>query len=105
MAAIRSSQSGDEIVIINFDLIKPDDTDPNVPLIESLQPAEVEQGRLKNLQLVVTGQRFGDAASVIDSGQPDVADDGLKRSHSAYCTTRACSAYRSSYPAATSPTS
>src|SRR5205085_3071889 len=74
VAAIRSSQSGDEIVIINFDLIKPDDTDPKTPLIESLQPAEVEQGRLKNLQLVITGQRFGDAASIIVNGAEMAAE-------------------------------
>ncbi|HJQ23167.1 MAG TPA: PQQ-binding-like beta-propeller repeat protein [Blastocatellia bacterium] len=68
VAAIRSSQGGDEIVVINFDLIKPDTLDPNAPLIESLQPAEVEQGRLKNLQLVVTGQRLGDGASILVNG-------------------------------------
>src|SRR2546423_9841276 len=68
VAAIRSSQGGDEIVVINFDLIKPDTADPNAPLIESLQPAEVEQGRLKNLQLVVTGQQLGDGASIIVNG-------------------------------------
>jgi hypothetical protein len=68
VAAVRSSQSGDELVIINFDLIKPDTPDPNAPLIESMQPAEVEQGRLKNLQLVVAGQRLGDGASIIVNG-------------------------------------
>ncbi|HKP11988.1 MAG TPA: PQQ-binding-like beta-propeller repeat protein, partial [Blastocatellia bacterium] len=65
VAAIRSSQGGDEIVIINFDVTKDDTPDPNAPLIDSLQPPEVEQGRLKNLRLVVTGQRFGDGASVL----------------------------------------
>jgi hypothetical protein len=74
VAAIRSSQGGDEIVIVNFDLVKPDDIDPNTPLIESLQPAEVEQGRLKNLQLVVTGQRFGDGASIIVNGAEMAAE-------------------------------
>ncbi|MEN3334280.1 MAG: hypothetical protein V7641_3645 [Blastocatellia bacterium] len=74
VAAIRSSQSGDEIVILNFDLVKPDDLDPNMPMIESLRPAEVEQGRLKNLQLVVTGQRFSDGASVIVNGAEMAAE-------------------------------
>jgi outer membrane protein assembly factor BamB len=74
VAAIRSSRSGDEIVIINFDLIKGDTLDPNAPLIESLQPAEVEQGRLKNLQLVITGQRLGDGASVIVNGAEMAAE-------------------------------
>jgi outer membrane protein assembly factor BamB len=74
VAAIRSSQSGDEIIIINFDLVKADNLDPNAPLIESLQPAEVEQGRLKNLQLVVTGQRLGDGASIIVNGAEMAAE-------------------------------
>jgi len=39
-----------------------------------LQPAEVEQGRLKNLQLVVTGQRFSDGASVIVNGAEMAAE-------------------------------
>ena len=68
VAAVRSSQGGDEIIVINFDLIKPDAPDPNAPLIESLRPAEVEQGRLKNLQLVVAGQRLGDSPSILVNG-------------------------------------
>lgn len=74
VAAIRSSPSGDEIAIINFDLVKADNLDPNMPLIDSLQPAEVEQGRLKNLQLVVTGQHLGDGASVIVNGAEMAAE-------------------------------
>jgi DNA-binding beta-propeller fold protein YncE len=74
VAAVRSSQSGDEIVIINFDLVKDESGDPNAPAIDSLQPAEVEQGRLKNLQLVITGQRFNDGASVIVNGAEMAAE-------------------------------
>jgi hypothetical protein len=74
VAAIRSSSGGDEIVIIHFDLVKADPLDPNMPLIESLQPAEVEQGRLKNLQLVVAGQHLGDGASVIVNGAEMAAE-------------------------------
>ncbi|MFL6216639.1 MAG: hypothetical protein ACJ74J_22335 [Blastocatellia bacterium] len=74
VAAIRSSQSGDEIVILNFDLVKDESADPNAPQIDSLQPAEVEQGRLKNLQLVITGQRFSDGASVIINGAEMAAE-------------------------------
>ncbi|MFL6273893.1 MAG: YncE family protein [Blastocatellia bacterium] len=68
VAAVHSTKAGDEIIVINFDLIKPDTPDPNAPLIESLRPAEVEQGRLKNLQLVVAGQRLGDSASILVNG-------------------------------------
>jgi hypothetical protein len=74
VAAIRSSQSGDEIVIINFDLVKDESGDPNAPQIDSLQPSEVEQGRLKNLQLVINGQRFSDGASVIINGAEMAAE-------------------------------
>ncbi len=74
VAAIRSSQSGDEIVIINFDLLKDEEPDPNAPAIEGLRPAEVEQGRLKNLRLIVSGQRFGDGASVLVNGAEMAAD-------------------------------
>lgn len=75
VAAIRSSSSGDEILIINFDLVKSDEgLDPNAPLIDALQPATVEQGRLKNLQLVVTGQRLGDGASVVVNGAEMAAE-------------------------------
>lgn len=74
VAAVRSSQDGDEIVIINFDLLKDETSDPNAPQIDSLQPAEVEQGRLKNLRLVVLGQRFGDGASVLVNGAEMAAD-------------------------------
>ncbi|HKQ04183.1 MAG TPA: PQQ-binding-like beta-propeller repeat protein [Blastocatellia bacterium] len=79
VAAVHSSQGGDEIIVINFDLIKPDTPDPNAPLIESLRPAEVEQGRLKNLQLVVAGQRLGDGASILVNGvemAAEVAQNG-----------------------------
>ena len=74
LAAIRSSPTGDEIAIVSFDLVRPDDLDPSAPLIDSLQPAEVEQGRLKNLQLVVIGQRLGEGASVIVNGAEMAAE-------------------------------
>jgi hypothetical protein len=68
ITAVRSSPSGDEIVIISFDLVNPDDLDPTSPIIDSLSPAEVEQGRMKNLSLVVRGQRFAEGSSVIVNG-------------------------------------
>jgi WD40 repeat protein len=74
VTAVRSSQNGDEVVIINFDLVNPDELDPTSPVIENLLPAEVEQGRMKNLTLVVTGQRFTEGASVIVNGAEMAAE-------------------------------
>ena len=74
VAAVRSAESGDEVVIINFDLVNPDDLDPTSPIIDSLLPAEVEQGRMKNLSLVVRGQRFMDGSSVIVNGAEMAAE-------------------------------
>jgi len=74
VAAVRSAQTGDEVVIINFDLVKPDELDPASPVIDGLSPSEVEQGRIKNLQLVIKGQRFTDGASVIVNGAEIAAD-------------------------------
>ncbi len=68
VAAVRSAEGGDEVVIISFDLVNPDDLDPTSPIIDSLLPAEVEQGRMKNLSLVVRGQRFMEGSSVIVNG-------------------------------------
>ena len=79
ITAVRSSQNGDEVVIINFDLVNPDDLDPTNPIIDSLSPAEVEQGRMKNLSLIVRGQRFTEGASVIVNGAEmaaELADNG-----------------------------
>ena len=74
IAAVRSAESGDEVVIISFDLVSPDDLDPTSPIIDSLLPAEVEQGLMKNLSLVVRGQRFMDGSSVIVNGAEMAAE-------------------------------
>ncbi|HST22947.1 MAG TPA: IPT/TIG domain-containing protein, partial [Blastocatellia bacterium] len=74
IAAVRSAESGDEVVIISFDLVNPDDLDPTSPIIDSLLPAEVEQGLMKNLSLVVRGQRFMDGSSVIVNGAEMAAE-------------------------------
>ncbi len=74
IAAVRSAESGDEVVIISFDLVNPDDLDPTSPIIDSLLPAEVEQGRMKNLSLVVRGERFIDGSSVIVNGAEMAAE-------------------------------
>jgi hypothetical protein len=73
VAAVRSSSSGDEIVMVSFDTVA-DQPDPSAPIIDSLSPAAVEQGRLKNLRLVVIGQNFTDGSSLIVNGF-DVAAD------------------------------
>ncbi|MGA9774069.1 MAG: hypothetical protein WBV94_33875 [Blastocatellia bacterium] len=74
IAAVRSAESGDEVVIISFDLVNPEDLDPTSPIIDSISPAEVEQGRMKNLSLVVTGQRFTDGSSIIVNGAEMAAE-------------------------------
>jgi hypothetical protein len=74
VAAVRSSLSGDEVVIVNFDVVASDEPDPTAPVIDSLSPSEVEQGRLKNLRLVVAGRNFTDGASLIVNGAETAAD-------------------------------
>jgi outer membrane protein assembly factor BamB len=74
VAAVRSADSGDEVVIISFDLVNPDDLDPTSPIIDSLVPGEVEQGRMKNLSLIITGQRFTEGSSVIVNGAEMAAE-------------------------------
>jgi outer membrane protein assembly factor BamB len=74
VAAVRSSLSGDEVVIVNFDVVGSDEPDPGSPIIESLSPSEVEQGRLKNLRLVVAGRNFTEGASLIVNDAEIAAD-------------------------------
>lgn len=64
LAVVRSSSSGDEVVIVGFDLTSSDESEPG-PAITRLDPAMVEQGRLKNLRLRVIGENFTEGASVI----------------------------------------
>lgn len=74
IAAVRSASSGDEVTIINFDVVGEDGTDPSTPLIESLSPEVVEQGRLRNLKLVVTGTNFTEGSSLLVNGVEMGAD-------------------------------
>ena len=74
VAAVRSSLGGDEVVIVNFDMVASDEPDPTDPVIESLSPSEVEQGRLKNLRLVVVGRNFTEGASLVVNGIETAAD-------------------------------
>lgn len=64
LAVVRSSSSGDEVVIVGFDLTSSDESEPG-PVITRLDPETVEQGRLKNLRLRVSGENFTEGASLI----------------------------------------
>lgn len=74
VAAVRSASSGDEVTIINFDVVGPDETDPSAPMIESVSPEIVEQGRVRNLKLVVAGKNFTEGASLVVNGVEMGAD-------------------------------
>jgi len=74
VAAVRSASTGDEVTIINFDVVGPDGTDPSAPAIELLSPQVVEQGRLKNLKLVVAGKNLTDGDSLVVNGVEMGAD-------------------------------
>lgn len=74
VAAVRSASSGDEVIIVTFDAAPADETDPSAPAIDSLSPDTVEQGRLKNLKLVVIGQNFTDGSSLVVNGVEMGAD-------------------------------
>lgn len=77
VAAVHSSPGGDEVVMVSFDMVA-DQPDPSAPIIDSLSPEAVEQGRLKNLRLVVIGQNFTDGSSLIVNGA-EVAADLVKK--------------------------
>lgn len=74
VAAVRSASNGDEVTIVNFDLVGTDETDPSTPMIESVSPGVVEQGRVKNLRLVVTGKNFTEGSSLVVNGAEMGAD-------------------------------
>jgi outer membrane protein assembly factor BamB len=74
VAAVRSSSAGDEVSIINFDLVGSDETNSSAPLIDSISPEVVEQGRLGNLKLEVAGRNFSEGASLVVNGVEKGAD-------------------------------
>lgn len=78
VAAVRSSPAGDEVVVVGFDSVAPDHADPVTPIIDSLSPGTVEQGRVKNLKIVVGGQNFADGSSLMVNGT-EVAADVIKK--------------------------
>ncbi len=72
LAAVRSAASGDEIVIINFDIVaetEEGEADSLAPLIQSLKPNRVEQGQRKEIKLAVFGENFSADATLLVNGQ------------------------------------
>ncbi|MEK6409940.1 MAG: hypothetical protein AABN34_23710 [Acidobacteriota bacterium] len=74
IAAVRSAASGDQVTIINFDVVGPDETDPSAPMIELMSPEAVGQGRLRNLKLIVAGRNFTEGSSLLVNGVEMGAD-------------------------------
>jgi len=78
VAAVRSSPAGDEVVLVGFESVAPEQPDAVSPIINSLSPGTVEQGRARNLKIVVDGQNFADGSSLIVNGA-EVAADLIKK--------------------------
>jgi hypothetical protein len=74
VAAVCSASSGDEVIILSFDVVGSDGVDPSSPSIDSLSPDTVEQGRINNLKLVVKGQNLGGGSSLVVNGVEVAAD-------------------------------
>ncbi|HET9533361.1 MAG TPA: hypothetical protein VFQ92_23620, partial [Blastocatellia bacterium] len=74
VVVVRSAPGGDEVIIVGFDLAESDDTEPAAPRISSLKPSVVEQGRLKNLRLIVSGENFSEGASLLVNGTETAAE-------------------------------
>lgn len=74
IAVVRSASSGDELVMVSFDVVGSDGADPLSPRIGSLTPETVEQGRVRNLRLVVAGQNLTEGSSLIVNGVEVGAD-------------------------------
>lgn len=65
VAVVRSSPSGDQVVIISFDLVASSEADPSIPIIDAVFPDVAEQGQVKNLQVVVYGKNLSGASSLL----------------------------------------
>jgi hypothetical protein len=74
VAAVRSAANGDEVTIVNFDVVGSEETNPLAPLIQSVSPEVVEQGRVSNLRLLVAGKNFTEGASLVVNGVEMGAD-------------------------------
>ncbi|MCI0485761.1 MAG: PQQ-binding-like beta-propeller repeat protein, partial [Blastocatellia bacterium] len=80
VAAVRSSPTGDEVVIVRFDVVEEDEPgELPAPVITSLKPDVAEQGRAKNLNLLVRGENFAEGAVLLVNGNEaatEQANDG-----------------------------
>jgi len=74
VAAVRSSPSGDQVVIVSFEVVSPNQPEPSSPMIDSISPDVTEQGRVRNLQLIVAGKNLSDGSSVVVNNTEYAAD-------------------------------
>ncbi len=74
VVAVRSTKGSDEIVIIGFDQGEAEEAEDATPVIETLKPDVVDQGRRKNLRLVVKGTNLTEGASLLVDGNEVPAD-------------------------------
>jgi outer membrane protein assembly factor BamB len=74
VAAVRSSPSGDQVVILSFDVVSPSEPEPSIPIIDSIFPDVTEQGRMRNLQLMVAGKNLSGASSLLVNDVEYAAD-------------------------------
>ncbi len=81
LAVMRSSSGGDEVVIVNFDLVSEEEEDPappvQVPVISLLKPNTVEQGRLKGIKVLVKGENL-EGGTLVINGQ-DVPSNQVRK--------------------------
>lgn len=74
IVAVRSTPGSDEVVIIGFEQGDAAESEETSPVIESLKPDLVDQGRKKNLRLIVKGSNFTEGASLLVDGIEVPAD-------------------------------
>lgn len=74
VVAVRSTPGSDEVVIIGFEQGDAAESEETNPIIESLKPDVVDQGRKKNLRLIIRGQNFTEGASLLVDGNEVPAD-------------------------------
>ena len=74
VAVVRSSPSGDQVVVVSFDVVSPEQPAPSSPIINSIVPDITEQGRVRNLQLIVAGRNLSDGSSLLVNDTEYAAD-------------------------------
>ncbi|PYP90200.1 MAG: hypothetical protein DMF61_00385 [Blastocatellia bacterium AA13] len=78
VAVVRRGPDGDEVVVLGYDgsVNESENNSPtNAPMIHSLSPEVVEQGRSNSLSLMVAGDNFGQGSSLVVNG---VSLDGVR---------------------------